>query len=149
VRVGLADEEGYPHEGVVDFLDNQVDPLTGTIRARAILPNADRVFTPGLFARVQLQGSLNFPAMLIDDKAVMTDQDRKYVYIVGADNKAVRKDIKLGRIAEGMRIVQAGLATGDKVIVGGTQKVFAPGMTVQPQEAAAAPTVPAASSDKQ
>jgi multidrug efflux system membrane fusion protein len=152
VRVGLADEEGYPHEGVVDFLDNQVDPLTGTIRARAILPNVDRVFTPGLFARVQLQGSLNFPAMLIDDKAVMTDQDRKYVYIVGADNKAVRKDIKLGRIAEGMRIVQSGLATGDKVIVGGMQKVFAPGMTVQPHEVAApaaAPAAPAASSGKQ
>lgn len=148
VRVGLADEAGYPHEGVVDFLDNQVDPLTGTIRARAILPNTDRVFTPGLFARVQLLGSLKFPAILIDDKAILTDQDRKYVYVVGSDNKAVRKDIKPGRIDGGMRIVEAGLVPGDKVIVSGMQKVFASGMTVQPQEAAA-PAAAVASPDQQ
>src|SRR5690606_329238 len=77
VRVGLANESGFPHEGTVDFVDNRVDPATGTIRARAVLPNPDRVFTPGLFARVQVQGSGEFKAMLIDDKAVLTDQDRK------------------------------------------------------------------------
>ncbi len=68
----------------VDFIDNQVDPRTGTIRARAVVPNPDRVFTPGLFARVQLEGSGEFNALLIDDKAVLTDQDRKYVYVLGA-----------------------------------------------------------------
>ena len=136
VRIGLADEQGYPHEGVMDFLDNKVDPLTGTIGARAILSNADRIFTPGLFARVQLLGSTPAPAILINDKAVMTDQDRKYVYVVGTDNKAVRKDIKLGRISEGLRIVQSGLAAGDRVVIGGMQKVFSSGMPVQPVAAA-------------
>src|SRR5690606_25440952 len=117
VRVGLANEAGFPHEGTVDFVDNQVDPDTGTIRARAVLPNPDRVFTPGLFARVQVQGSGEFEAMLIDDKAVLTDQDRKYVYVLGPDDKAVRKDIKLGRMIDGLRVVQSGLDAGDKVIV--------------------------------
>jgi membrane fusion protein, multidrug efflux system len=133
VRVGLADETGYPHEGTVDFVDNQVDPTTGTIRARAILANADRVFTPGLFARVQLIGSSAFPALLIDEKAVMTDQDRKYVYTLGANNSAVRKDVVLGRMVDGLRIVESGLKADDQVIVSGMQKVFVPGMTVQPQ----------------
>ncbi|HEY4365801.1 MAG TPA: efflux RND transporter periplasmic adaptor subunit [Steroidobacteraceae bacterium] len=152
VRIGLANEQGYPHEGVVDFLDNQVDPLTGTIRARAVLANADRIFTPGLFARVQLLGSDKFPAVLIDDKAVMTDQDRKYVYVVGADNKAVRKDIVLGRLSDGLRIVTSGLASNDRVIIAGMQKVFAPGMTVQPQLVSmesAAPGKPAAATPGQ
>jgi len=149
VRVGLADEKGYPHEGVVDFLDNKVDPLTGTIRARAVLPNGDRVFTPGLFARVQLLGSLKFNALLIDDKSVITDQDRKYVYVVDQDNKAQRKDIVLGRTTDDMRIVESGLTPGDRVIVAGMQKVFAPGMPVQPveltaQASSAANSAPAA-----
>jgi len=136
VRVGLANEDGFPHEGTVDFVDNQVDPATGTIRARAVLPNPDRVFTPGLFARVQVQGSGRFEAMLIDDKAVLTDQDRKYVYVLGADNKAVRKDVVLGRMIDGLRVVESGLAADDKVIVHGVQKVFMPGMPVTPQDIA-------------
>src|SRR5690606_26087456 len=133
VRVGLANESGFPHEGTVDFVDNQVDPATGTIRARAVLPNPDRVFTPGLFARVQVRGSGEFDAMLVDDKAVLTDQDRKYVYVLGADNKAVRKDIELGRMIDGLRVVKSGLAAKDTVIVHGVQKVFMPGMTVAPK----------------
>ncbi len=133
VRVGLANENGFPHEGTVDFVDNQVDPATGTIRARAVLPNPDRVFTPGLFARVQVQGSGEFEAMLIDDKAVLTDQDRKYVYVLGPENKAIRKDVELGRMIDGLRVVESGLATEDKVIVRGVQKVFMPGMPVTPQ----------------
>jgi len=144
VRVGLADEIGYPHEGVVDFLDNQVDPLTGTIRARAVLANGDRVFTPGLFARVQLLGSLKFTALLIDEKAVITDQDRKYVYVVDAENKAQRKDIVLGRMTDDKRIVESGLARDDRVVVSGMQKIFMPGMPVQPVEQGAPPPAPPA-----
>jgi multidrug efflux system membrane fusion protein len=131
VQVGLVGEEGFPHTGVVDFLDNQVDPATGTIRARALLDNADRVFTPGLFARVRVLGSGEFKAMLIDDKAVLTDQDRKYVYVVDGKGQAQRKDVQLGRTADGLRIVESGLAAGDKVIVSGVQKVFFPGMPVK------------------
>jgi multidrug efflux system membrane fusion protein len=130
VEIGLVGEAGYPHQGKVDFLDNQLTPSTGTIRMRAVLDNAQRLFTPGLFARVRLPGSAEFSAMLIDDKAVLTDQDRKYVYIVDKDGKAQRRDITPGRLAAGLRIVQQGLNPGDKVIVDGLQKVFMPGMPV-------------------
>ena len=133
VRIGLADETGYPHEGTVDFVDNQVDAKTGTIRARAVVANPDRVFTPGLFARVQLKGTGRFKAMLVDDKAVLTDQDRKYVYVLGPHDTAARKDVVTGSIIDGLRVVQSGLAPTDKVIVHGVQKVFMPGMPVAPK----------------
>jgi len=136
VRVGLADESGYPHAGTVDFVDNQVDPRTGTIRARAVLPNPDRAFTPGLFARVQLEGGNPSQALLIDDKAVLTDQDRKYVYVLGPKNAALRKDIVPGRMVDGLRVVASGLTPQDKVIVDGVQKVFFPGMPVDPKPVA-------------
>ncbi len=108
VEIGLTGEEGYPHQGKVDFLDNQLTPSTGTIRMRALLDNAQRQFTPGLFARVRLPGSAEFKATLVDDKAVLTDQDRKYVYIVDKEGKAQRRDITPGRLADGLRIVQQG-----------------------------------------
>ncbi len=132
VRVGLANEEGYPHAGTVDFIDNQVDARTGTIRARAVLENPDRVFTPGLFARVQLEGSAEFDALLVDDKAILTDQDRKYVYVLGPQNTAMRKDIEPGRMVDGLRVVSSGLTAQDNVIVHGVQKIFMPGMPVAP-----------------
>jgi multidrug efflux system membrane fusion protein len=133
VLVGLANEEGFPHKGRMDFVDNRVDPATGTIRGRAVLENKDRIFTPGLFARVRLLGSGKFSALLIDDKAVLTDQNRKYVYVLGEGNTAQRRDVKLGRVVEGLRVVTEGLRPGDKVIVHGVQKVFFPGMPVSPQ----------------
>ena len=133
VQVALANEEGFQHAGKIDFLDNQVDRGTGTIRARAVLDNADRRFTPGLYARVRLPGSGRFEAALVDDKAVLTDQDRKYVYVVDGEGKAQRRDIVVGRMADGLRVVTQGLKAGDRVIVSGVQKVFFPGMPVQPQ----------------
>jgi multidrug efflux system membrane fusion protein len=133
VRVGLATDTGYPYAGTVNFVNNQVDPATGTINLRAVVPNRNRVFTPGLFARVQLEGSPKFTALLIDDKAVMTDQDRKYVYVVGPENKATRKDLALGGLIDGLRAVRSGLDTQDKVIVGGLQKIFAPNTPVTPK----------------
>src|SRR5439155_1537305 len=84
----------------------EVRSATGTINLRAVVPNPDRVFTPGLYARVQLEGSAEFKAMLIDGKAIMTDQDRKYVYVVGPKDEASRKDVTLGGFADGLRIVQ-------------------------------------------
>lgn len=139
VKVGLVGEDGTPHQGLVDFTDNQLNAGTGTIRMRALLDNRDRRFTPGLFARVQMPGSAEFNAMLIDDKAVMTDQNRKFVYIVDKDGKAQRRDIDVGRMAEGLRIVQKGLANGDRVIVDGMQKVFMPGMPVDAKAVAMNP----------
>lgn len=136
VQVALADEAGFPHHGTIDFLDNQVDRGTGTIRARAVLDNSERRFTPGLYARVRLPGSGRFEAALVDDKAVLTDQDRKYVYVVDGEGKAQRRDIVVGRMAEGLRVVRQGLDAGDRVIVSGVQKVFFPGMPVQPRAVA-------------
>ena len=133
VRVGLANEEGYPHAGTINFFDNQVNSDVGTIRVRAVLPNADRIFTPGLFVRVQFASGKKENVLLIDDKAVMTDQDRKYVYVVSKDNKIQRKDIVPGRMAEGLRVVQSGLAPDDKVVVAGQQKIH-PGVLVKPDE---------------
>lgn len=130
VQVGLSDEDGFPHRGTVDFLDNQVDSNTGTIRMRAVLDNKDGALTPGLFARVRLLGSGQFDALLINDKAVLTDQDRKYVWIVDEKGKAQRHDVKLGRKANGLRIVESGLAPGDKVIIDGVDKVYMPGLPV-------------------
>ncbi len=136
VRIRLANEEGFSHHGTVDFFDNQLNPATGTIRVRAVVANADRALTPGLHARVQLQGGDVLHALLIDDKAILTDQDRKYVYVLGEGNKALRKNITLGRQVDGLRIVQSGLDTTDKIIVIGAQKIFHDGMTVKPQHVA-------------
>ena len=136
VEIGLAGESGYPHRGMVDFTDNQLTASTGTIRMRAQLDNRQRQFTPGLFSRVRLPGSAEFQALLIDDKAVLTDQDRKYVYVVDKEGKAQRRDIQPGAMAEGLRIVKSGLQTGDRVIVDGLQKVFMPGMPVTAQQVA-------------
>jgi len=134
VRVGLASDTGLPYSGTVNFVNNQVDSATGTINLRAVVPNPDRVFTPGLYARVQLEGSAEFKAMLIDDKAIMTDQDTKYVYVVGPKDEASRKDVSLGGFADGLRIVQSGLTPEDRVIVAGLQKIFFPGALVKASE---------------
>lgn len=141
VKIGLVGEDGYPHQGKVDFTDNQLNASTGTLRMRAVLDNGQRLFTPGLFARVQLPGRADYPALLVNDKAVLTDQDRKYVYVIDARNKAQRRDIRPGQMADGLRIVQQGLQPGDKVIVDGVQKVFMPGM---PVNAKTVPMAPAA-----
>ena len=149
VRVALANETGFPHAGRIDFLDNRVDPSTGTIRARVVIANPDHTFTPGLYARVQLQNQSEQQAMLIDDKAVMTDQDRKYVYVLGPGDKALRKDVTLGPLVGGLRLVQSGLASNDKVIVSNLQKIFYPGVPVTPKDtamdASSTPVSPAAS----
>ena len=136
VRVALANETGFPHIGTIDFLDNQVNPSTGTIRARVVLSNPDRLFTPGLYARVRLESTGAVKALLVDDKALLTDQDRKYVYVVGPGNVAQRKDVVTGGTADGLRLIQSGLAPGDKVIVGGLQQIYFSGAPVAPRQVA-------------
>ena len=149
VEIGLVGEEGYPHQGKVDFLDNQLTPSTGTIRMRALLDNSQRQFTPGLFARVRLPGSAEFKATLIDDKAVLTDQDRKYAYVVGEGGRAERRELKLGRMFEGRRIVESGLQAGDQLVVAGMQRIYYPGMPLAPKpQAEAGQPVAAISEEK-
>jgi multidrug efflux system membrane fusion protein len=136
VAVGLADETGFPREGKVDFVDNRLDAGTGTIVVRAVVPNHDKRLTPGLYARVRLPEGETIKAALVDDKAILTDQDRKYVYVLAGDT-VQRRDIKLGRVIDGKRVVTEGLKPGDAVIVSGIQKVFPGGKaTIARPEAA-------------
>ncbi len=155
VEVALADEATFIHQGHMDFVDNSINPTTGTIRGRAVLANPDGVFTPGLFARVRLMGANPRLAMLIHDQAILTDQDRKYVWVVDANGGAARKDIELGDSVDGLRIVERGLTAGDRVVVNGVRKIFFPGQPLKPRDVpmddpllaapAAAPAAPAAS----
>jgi membrane fusion protein, multidrug efflux system len=124
VAIGLADETGYPHAGKVDFVDTRVDTGTGTILLRAVVPNPDHRLAPGLFARVQLPESAPVKAILVDDKAILTDQDRRFVYVLGAGDTVERRDVKLGRVVDGLRVITDGVAPGDRLIVTGIQKVF-------------------------
>jgi multidrug efflux system membrane fusion protein len=130
VFLGLANEQGFPHEGHMVFVDNQVNPRTGTIRARAIFDNPTGQFTPGLFARVQLLGSGKFKAVLINDRAVGTDQDRKFVLVVNKDKMLEYRPVKLGRLIDGLRVIADGLKPGEVIVVNGLQRVR-PGMPVQ------------------
>jgi RND family efflux transporter MFP subunit len=135
VQMGLANEQGYPHAGSFVFIDNQIDPRTGTIRARAAFDNKDGYFTPGLFARVKLLGQNSFKAVLVDDRAVGTDQSQKFVYVVDADNKVAYRTVKVGRLTDGLRIVTEGLRPGESVVVNGLQRVR-PGAVIAPHKVA-------------
>lgn len=132
VYLGLSSEEGHPHLGQLDFLDNQVNPQTGTIRGRAVFDNSDGRFTPGLYARLKLVGSGQYAAALIQDAAVGTDLGKKFVLVLDKDNAVQYRAIELGPKVEGLRIVRQGLSKGEKIVVNGLQRAF-PGATVDPQ----------------
>jgi multidrug efflux system membrane fusion protein len=132
VHLGLANENGgFPHRGYVDFLDNQLDSRSGTIRTRAVFSNRDRLFTPGLFARLKLVGSGRYRATLILDRAIGTDQDKKFVLVVKPDSTVDYRPIQIGRLVDGLRIVTGGLVPGDRIVINGLQRVR-PGMKVTP-----------------
>ncbi|SDF61065.1 MULTISPECIES: efflux RND transporter periplasmic adaptor subunit [unclassified Duganella] len=132
VKIGLANETGFPHEGKLEFVDNQLDPRSGSVRMRAILANTDGILVPGLFARVQLAGSTGAKStLLINDRAVNTDQNRKFVFVVGKDNKAEYRPVTLGQQVDGLRIVRDGLKPGEKIVVNGLQRVK-PGAPITP-----------------
>ncbi len=133
VHIGLASDDDYPYHGEMDFVDNQVDPATGTIQGRAVIDNPNGYLIPGLFARVRLLGSGQYEALLIHEMAVLTDQDRKYVYVVGDDNQALRRDVTLGREVDGLRVVTSGLAAGERIVVNGVRKIFFSGAPVTPE----------------
>ena len=134
VKVGLANEAGFPHHGKLEFIDNQLDARTGSVRMRATFDNSDNTLVPGLFARVQLGGSAaqQTKAILISDRAVGTDQDRKFVYVVKADNTAEYRAVTLGPTHEGLRVVRDGIKPGEKIVVNGLQRVQ-PGAPVTAQ----------------
>lgn len=132
VRIGLSGENGYPHRGKVDFIDNRLNASTGTLQFRAVVPNPDGRFKPGQFARVELPAERLDKALLIDSKALLTDQNRRYVYVVDDENKASRRNVDAGRTVDGLVVIRDGLKPGERVIVNGVQKVFMSGMPVAP-----------------
>ena len=143
VYIGLANESGFPHEGTVDFVDNRVDRSAGTIRIRAVMPNKSLLFTPGLFARVRLLDGSPHDATLIQDRAIGTDQDRKFVLVLKDDNTLAYRPITIGRLVDGLRTVESGLEPGERVVVNGQMRVR-PGMKVVAQTTAMTNDVAAA-----
>jgi membrane fusion protein, multidrug efflux system len=129
VYIGLVDEDGYPHPGRLDFIDNQVDATTGTIRARAALANPDGRYTPGLFARVRLIGGEDHDAILVEDRAVGTDLSKKFVLTLAKDNRIEYRLVELGPEINGLRVVTQGLAPNELIVVNGLQHVR-PGQSV-------------------
>jgi len=135
VAIGLANEEGYPRQGRLESLDNQLDTTSGTIRVRAVFDDPAGDLTPGLYAKVRTGGSASESALLVDDRAVGTDQDKKYVMVVDADNKASYRTVTLGPVVNGLRIVRSGLQEGERIVVDGLQRVR-PNAIVAPTEVA-------------
>jgi multidrug efflux system membrane fusion protein len=132
IHMGLANEAGHPREGRMEYVDNQLDPQSGTIRVRALFDNRDGLLTPGLFARIKVGGGES-TAALIDDRAVGTDQSKKFVLVVGADKRVAYREVKLGPVVDGLRVVRDGLQAGESIVVNGVQRVR-PGMPVAPTE---------------
>lgn len=123
VLLGLSDEDGFPHEGTMDFVDNQVDQGTGTIEGRAIFSNPDLILTPGMFADILLVGKGPYEALLIPAEAVATDQAQKFVYVLDEEDRPQRRDIKLGRRVGALRIVEDGLNPNERVVIRGLQRI--------------------------
>lgn len=133
--MGLADETGYPHAGRLDFVDNQLHAGSGTMRLRAVFDNADGLYTPGLYARVQLQSGQARPRVLVDDRAVGTDLGNQFVYVVDKAHKVQYRKVDTGALFHGLRVIDSGLDANDVVIVNGLQRVR-PGAQVNPQQVA-------------
>ncbi|GAB4191719.1 MAG: efflux RND transporter periplasmic adaptor subunit [Wenzhouxiangellaceae bacterium] len=137
VRMQLADEEGFPHVGRMDFVDNEIDEATGTMEGRAIFDNPDRLLIPGLFARLQLLGEGPYEALLVPDSAIGMDQAQRIVYVLNDDNTVRRQTVKIGKLVDGMRVIREGLSADDEVVVKGLMRVQ-PGNPVTPQREDAA-----------
>jgi RND family efflux transporter MFP subunit len=136
VSLGLANETGFPHQGHLDFIDNRLDPNTGTMTGRAIFPNPDLALVPGLFARTRLPGSSKYEALLVPDEAIGSDQIQRFAFVVNDQNTVEYRKVELGPRIDGLRVIRSGLQPQDWVIVNGVQRVR-PGARVDPQQQAA------------
>ena len=132
VLLGLANEAGYPHRGTINFVDNQVNPQTGTLRLRGVFPNEDKALEPGYFARVQLLIGQSRRALLITERAIDTDQGQKILYVVNDKNEVRSHPISVGALHDGLRVIEDGVQPGERVIVNGLLQVR-PGVTVEPK----------------
>ena len=133
VELQLADESDFPHKGYIESFDNKVDPSTGSILLRAVFPNDDDRIVPGLFARIRIPLSERHAAMLVDERAIGTDQANKFVLTLTSSNTVQYQAVELGPLVEGRRVVRTGLKTGEKIVVNGLARVR-PGMPVTPQD---------------
>ena len=131
VRIRLLDESTFTHVGKMDFVDNRVDQATGTIRGRALVPNPGGFLTPGQFGRLQLLGSGEFDALLVPDSAILSDQSRRFVWVMGKDDVPESRVVEPGNLERGLRIVRAGLQRDDRIVINGMQRVR-PGTKVAP-----------------
>jgi RND family efflux transporter MFP subunit len=138
VEAELSDEQGFKRRGTLDFLDNQLDRGSGTIRARATFANPDLLIAPGQFARLRLPTSAAMPVLLVPEDALATDQSRKLVMTVAADGTVVPKPVELGPLSDGLRVISSGLAPTDQVIINGLMRAR-PGSKVTPQAGSIAP----------
>jgi RND family efflux transporter MFP subunit len=129
--MALADEEGYPHAGRINFVDNQLRVGAGTIRLRAVFDNTDGSYTPGLYVRLRLQSGQPRPRVLVDDRAIGTDLGKKFVFIVGKDHKIAYRQVDVGPIFSGLRVINAGLRADDLIVINGVQRAR-PGIEVKP-----------------
>jgi multidrug efflux system membrane fusion protein len=133
VQLGLGNDTQTPYSGRIQSFDNQLNPASGTIRVRAVFDNEEGALVPGLFARVRIGDAVEAPALLITERAIGTDQNKKFVMVVKPDNSTERREITLGGMAEGMRIVQSGLQPGEKIVISGLQRLMIPGQPVTPE----------------
>ena len=133
IAVMLTDEKEFLHKGRLDFTDNRLDPDTGTMRLRASLPNPDHFLTPGLFGRIAVPGSPRYKAVMLPDEAILTDLDRRYVYVVGPDGSVRQQPVRLGSRTDKYRIIRAGLKGDETVVINGLQRVRMGGGKVTPQ----------------
>lgn len=131
-EMGLANESGFPHRGYLDFGDNQLDPATGTLRARAVFPNPDKLMAPGFFARVRIPGGVEYDGLLIEDRAIGDDQGQSFVWVVDGQDQASYRPIVIGPLLDGLRVVREGLERDDRVIINGLLSVR-DGIRVVPQ----------------
>ena len=131
VRIRLLDESTFTHVGKMDFVDNRVDPATGTIIGRALVPNPGGFLTPGQFGRLQLIGSGEFDALLVPDSAILSDQSRRFVWVIGKDEVPEQRIVEPGHLEQGLRVVRAGLQREDRIVINGMQRVR-PGAKVAP-----------------
>jgi membrane fusion protein, multidrug efflux system len=138
VKLKLIDERDFTHEGRMDFVDNVIDRATGTIRGRAEFANADGLFTPGMFAHIQVPASRAYESLLVPDVAIGSEQARKYVFVIDADNVAHPKYITLGELVGGLRVIKDGLSPDDQVVINGMARLR-PGQKVTPEEGGSPP----------
>lgn len=129
VFIGLADEQGNPHEGRIDFRDNRLDPNTGTLRLRGVFSNADRLLTPGMFVHVRLPIGEPHQALLVPEQAIGTDQGQKFVYVIDGKSEVTYRRVQVGKLYEGLRVIHEGISPGERIVVTGVQRVM-PGMKV-------------------